>query len=136
MKNDTAPTYDESAVFNSEVYPLLEKAHAICDKHGISMVAYCQYGQCEDPDDASHTRASMAALVNIEGNKACPLIHAVALVAKSPEKASLAMIAATMGCHGIVEQEEDNKRRAASKDAVDALLSTLGQTNPDNTGHA
>lgn len=118
--------YDAHEVFESQLKPLLEKAHAIASEHQLPLVAYVQYGQ--EPHDDETSRAQIAAMVNIPGERAAPMFHAVGKAFTEPMDACLTMLRAFMGHKALLPADED---LSGSKDAVQALLGHAGQI-----GHA
>lgn len=119
----TNKIYDETEVFMKEIFPLMEQVHALCEKHDLPIVMYCQYGQEDDPDAPDdRTRAAMSAMVGTPGERAAPMMHALALAMTDPSKAILSMVAALAGQVRVVDAATEEAARGKAKDAADALL--------------
>lgn len=132
MKSKIGPKhYDETKVFMDEIYPLLSKAHALCDKYELPMVTYCQYGQEDDADDDSKTRASISQMVCVPGDRAMPLFHALAAAADKPHEAALLMMGTALVHRGSIKEEDEKALRSKAKDSTAELLAQF--TKP---GHA
>lgn len=118
--------YNETEVFMAEIYPLLEKAHGLCSKYKLPFVCFAQYGMDEDDADNSLSRASISAMVNIPGSeRTAPTLMAISQAMNSPVQAALMMLHAAMGHKGVIDQAEDARLKAASKDATAELLSNF-----------
>lgn len=118
--------YNETEVFMAEIYPLLEKAHGLCDKHKLPFVCFAQYGMDEDDADSDLARALISAMVNIPGpERTAPTLMAISQATNQPVQAALMMLHAAMGHKGTIDQDEDARLKAASKDATADLLSSF-----------
>lgn len=132
MKSKIGPKhYDETKVFMDEIYPLLQKAYSLCEKHELPMVAYCQYAQNDDPDSDDRTRAALSQMVCVPGDRAMPLFCALAAAVDKPHEAALLLMGCALAHRGSIKEEDEKAMRSQAKDSTAELLAQF--TKP---GHA
>lgn len=106
METETK-NYDDSAIFQKELQPLLDKLHEICESHEIPYALLLQYGQADDPTNPdTRSRAVLAVQAVTIPERTCPVLQAVAMIGTDPRQAAISLVVAAAGTHGVEDRSE------------------------------